>query len=184
MPHTRRTALASLALLTPLALAPRRTDARTATVILTRHAEKLADPPDDPALSPAGRARAERLARTLRAARLTHAYTTDYARTRQTVAPAAAAARLDPTIYDARDTPAIAASLAALPDGAVALVAGHSNTIPAIARALGASLGGLDADGNLGDAEYDRLVVLTLHAPDDGTMDALATLDLRLPMDD
>lgn len=177
---TRRAALATLALV-PLA-GTRSADERSATVILTRHAEKQAG--SDPALSDRGIARADHLAAMLLAANLTHIYTTDYQRTRQTVAPVAMAVGIDPTIYDARDTGAIARALASLGDGSVALVAGHSNTVPGIAVALGGSLDGLDARDHLDESEYDRLIVLTLHAHDERPMRAIGTLDLRVSLED
>ena len=172
---TRRTALAALALLPTLA---RRAEARTATIILTRHAEKQDGP--DPDLSPRGRRRADQLADMLVAARLTAIYTTDTRRTRQTVAPIAMRSNIEPGVY-AGD---IAPTLAELPDGARALVAGHSNTLPAIVRALGSRLEDLDDRGFLHDADYDRLVILTLHAENNHPLTAITVLDLRVDIHD
>ena len=59
------------------------------TIYLVRHAEKLAG--DDPSLTPEGAARAELLAETLGDAGIVRIYSTDYARTRGTAAPLAAA---------------------------------------------------------------------------------------------
>ncbi len=55
---------------------------------------------------------------------------------------------------------AIAESVRALPDDAVVLVVGHSNTVPLIARALGYA-----EAADMPDCEYDRMTVL--HVMDD-----------------
>jgi phosphohistidine phosphatase SixA len=182
--HTRRAALGTLAVAAPALLARSvGRDVRSATIIVVRHAEKDAQP-DDPPLSPRGILRADRLARLLGAARLTHAYSTDYRRTRATVAPAARAGGIGVEIYDAHDSATIASTLARLTHASRALVAGHSNTVPAIVGALGGGLEGLDARGFLDESEYDRLVVVTLLAEADGPMRALSTLDLRFSVED
>lgn len=114
--------------------APR--DADPLEVVVVRHAEKLADG-NDPALSDAGRARAQRLAYLLRGSPLVAAYSTDTQRTRQTAKPSADGHGLAVTIYNAR-MPAgefVAWLEQTHPHGTV-LVVGHSNTAPAIAAAL------------------------------------------------
>lgn len=132
------------------------------TVILVRHAEKAAEPKADPPLTPAGTARADALARTLRDAHLTHVITSGLARTRETAAPAARAAGVTPTTVAITDTTAahVAATVAAvrtLPRDAVALVVGHSNTIPLIAAGLGA----VDPAA-IPDCAFDGMLVMTL----------------------
>jgi phosphohistidine phosphatase SixA len=107
----------------------------TTVVFVVRHAEKAAG--DDPPLTAAGQARAEALATLLAHQPLVAVYSTPYLRTRQTVAPTAEQHGLGLTEYDpGSDLPA--AILAAHPGEAV-LVAGHSNTVPAIVAGLGAS---------------------------------------------
>lgn len=105
--------------------------------VVLRHAEKAADDPKDPALSEAGRARAERVADALADAPLRAAYATAYRRTQATAAPAAARRGLAVSTYDASMPAAgFAAELRrAHPEGTV-LIVGHSNTAPAIAAAL------------------------------------------------
>lgn len=111
-------------------------------VVLVRHAERAADPTADPPLSAAGRARAEALAAALDDADLDAVVVTQYKRTRETAAPAAEARGLTPIVIEAgSDTGRHAAEVAAairrqLP-GSVVLAVGHSNTVPAIIRALG-----------------------------------------------
>lgn len=58
-----------------------------AVFILVPHAETAADDPDDPALSPAGQARAQALARQLRDVPLEAVYADEFRRTQQTVMP-------------------------------------------------------------------------------------------------
>jgi len=58
----------------------------------------------------------------------------------------------------------LALKLLELPAGSVAVVAGHSNTIPALATLLGGTILGTEATAQgpmLSDSEYGRLFVLT-----------------------
>ncbi len=111
------------------------------TVVLVRHAEK-ADASADPVLSEAGQARAGALALALADAHPGHVFTSPLQRTQLTGGPTAEfhSVTLEPIGFDG-GTPAhvaaVAARVRALPDAAVVLVVGHSNTIPLIARALG-----------------------------------------------
>jgi broad specificity phosphatase PhoE len=109
------------------------------TVILVRHAEKV-DASSDPLLSEAGQRRAMDLAVALSDADLTHVFTSPLQRTVLTARPAAEAHAINPeTISFEGGTEAhilrIAERIRALPDDAVVLVVGHSNTVPLIARA-------------------------------------------------
>ena len=137
------------------------------TVFAVRHAEKGADDPRDPGLTSSGEARAAELARLLSAAGVTHLYSTDYRRTRDTLAPLEAATALDVELYDPGDVHGLAQRLRELPSGAVAVVAGHSNTTPGLVLALGGELEGLGTVRGapaLGEDEYDRLFQVTLPA--------------------
>lgn len=131
------------------------------TVLLVRHAEKAAQGGSDPALSEAGRARAAELARTCAAARPSTLFCSTFARTRQTLEPLAQASGLQPQARDPKQVDALAAELRALAPGSTAVVAGHSNTVPALAKALGAELHGL-TNGTLAETDYDRLFVLSI----------------------
>jgi phosphohistidine phosphatase SixA len=107
------------------------------TVYVVRHAEK--DPEGDkkdPPLSAVGKRRAETLARLLDGVDLRGVYATTYRRTKETVAPAAAAHRLGVQALAPGDLRGLVARVRAHAGGA-ALVAGHSNTVPEIAAALG-----------------------------------------------
>lgn len=148
--------LAVLALLLLVGTVPARAQAGpadTVVVFLVRHAEKL-DDSRDPPLSDVGQRRAVELARLLGDAGVSHVWSTEYQRTRATAQPLAAARGLSVRPYDANNLAGFAAELLAMPGRH--LVVGHSNTTPALARALGGNGGNL-----IGDLEYDRLYVLT-----------------------
>lgn len=139
---TRRSfALALAALLAaPAALAAQ----APTTVILVRHAEKVATDPRDPnpGLTPAGEQRARDLAQLLADKNVAGVITTQFARTQLTGQPTANAAHvaLD-SISAGRDmnahTAAIAARIRSAYAGKTVLVVGHSNTVPRIIAALG-----------------------------------------------
>jgi phosphohistidine phosphatase SixA len=109
-------------------------------VILVRHAEKSAEPGNDPPLSAAGAARAGALAVALRDARVTAVITTQFRRTRETAQPIADALRITPRVISAGSAAAhveaVAAAVRQYGEGTV-LVVGHGNTVPAIIAALG-----------------------------------------------
>ncbi len=144
--------------------------------VLVRHAEKAADDPKDPSLSGEGRARAEALSLMLGRAGVTHLFCSEFRRTRETLAPLASKTGLEPLVREASDGRGLASALRALPAAAIAVVAGHSNTVPALARELGAAPGGLSAEGHLDDGEYDRLLVVAV-GREEG--ESSAFLDLR-----
>ena len=129
------------------------------TIFVVRHAER-ADAgtsgasmmASDPELSETGRARAQSLAATLRDAKITAIYTTEYNRTKQTAEPLAKALGIQATVVPARDMQALVEKIKS---GGNALVVGHSNTVGPILQALGAS-----EQVTIGDADYDNLFVL------------------------
>jgi len=140
------------------------------TVILVRHAEKV-DASSDPLLSEAGQRRAVDLAVALSDSDLTHVFTSPLQRTVLTARPAAEAHAINPeTISFEGGTDAhiarIAGRIRALPDDAVVLVVGHSNTVPLIARALGET-----GPSEMADCEYDRLTLISVE--DDGDSPAV-----------
>lgn len=143
-------------------------------VYLVRHAEKAAQPANDPALTPAGELRARALDEVLAYAGVGAIITTQFARTKLTAAPLAKRLGLTP------ETVGIATGVASNPQaqadaarahiasvvaavkqhaGMTVLVVGHSNTIPEIIAALG---GPKFAD--LCDGDYDQLFMLEIPA--------------------
>lgn len=124
-------------------------------VYLARHAEKQADSPD-PSLTEEGTARAQALVRELAGRRIGAVFVTQYARTRETAAPLAERLGIEPTVMTAgSDTGAhvgeVVEAIRALPPGSIAVVVGHSNTIPAIIRSLGVATEVAIDDSRYGD---------------------------------
>lgn len=155
MLHRRTLLLAALALAclgVPRLVAQ---DAPT-VVYLVRHAEKV-DDSRDPLLSAAGTARAAALAVMLKDAGITHVWSTDFHRTRNTATPTATALGLTVEIYNPGAPAEFVARLKATPGRH--LVVGHSNTTPGLVKALGG-----DPQGEIVDTEYDRLYIVTLHS--------------------
>ncbi len=124
------------------------------TIFFVRHAEKAQGGDEkDPELSEQGHARAESLANALKDAGITSIFATEFKRTQQTAQPLARATQSDVTILPAKETEQLAAKLKAS-EGNVLVVA-HSNTIPEIAKALGASI-----VFAIDETDYDDLFVL------------------------
>ena len=119
-------------------------------VVAVRHAEKQVDGTDDPALSDAGQARANELARVLADAGVDAIYTTTLRRTRDTAKPLADRLSIPIVELDPRDTEGLIARLRKHP-GETVLVVGHSNTVPDIVTKLGAK------GTPLAEHEYDDL---------------------------
>ena len=127
-------------------------------IFIVRHAER-ADASADSPLSPAGEARARRLAEMLKDAGITQILTTDVRRTIQTAAPLAAALHLTAAALKAGDQDAIVARLHAASARDRVLVIGHSNTVPALLRALG-----IMPEVAIADGDYDNLFLVVPHA--------------------
>lgn len=134
------------------------------TVIVVRHAERADGGADrDPELSEVGRRRARELAGGLEHAGVQEILVTQFRRTQQTAEPLAASSGLTPRILavgpggvDAH-VEALLAALEARPEAEVVLVVGHSNTVPAIVRALsGHPVPAMSED------EYGTLYVVSL----------------------
>ena len=115
--------------------------AQTTTIILLRHAEKDTTQPNatmmkaDPPLTKAGEARAVQLLTVLKAYQPDVIYSTNYSRTKATVTPLAQKFGKDIVVYNPADLPKFAEELC-LQKGKTVIVAGHSNTTPALVNAL------------------------------------------------
>jgi len=134
----------------------------TTTVIFVRHAEKLAEPSDDPGLSEAGLQRAAELARQLVDADVVAGvdanYSTSYRRTEETARPVADALSLPITSYDASNTATIMDEIVKIHKGKIILVVGHSNTIPALIGNMGAS----KKVPEIKEDEYDNIYIVSI----------------------
>jgi phosphohistidine phosphatase SixA len=151
------TYLRTISLILTLSLAA---SAAPAVVLLVRHAEKEAAPADDPALTVGGKRRAAELALVVQAWAAggvpVHAlFATELRRTQQTLQPVAAATGVAVSVVSAKDTAALVKRILAV-EGGIVVVAGHSNTVPEIVRALGGPAGIV-----IEDSEFDRLFALT-----------------------
>ena len=133
------------------------------TIVVVRHAEKGNDNPTDPSLSEEGVLRALALAKQFGSAKVTHLFASEFQRTQQTLAPLSKATGVSVQVVPARDPKALLSALQNLPRNSVAIVAGHSNTVPALVAALAPSAP-LVKDAKalaLTEADYDRLYVIT-----------------------
>lgn len=131
------------------------------TVYIVRHAEKAANPVNDPPLTEIGQDRALALKEVLADAKISAIISTPTIRTTTTAKPLADALGLTIETVPVQGSIAahagqVAAAVKAKAGQSV-LVVGHSNTINAIATALG---GPKIAD--LCDGEYDQIFVLHL----------------------
>jgi broad specificity phosphatase PhoE len=161
----------------------RKATTRRATVIFLRHAEALprTDGNQNPHLNDLGKARAKIQAKTLAAAGVTRVFATELHRTQETATPLAESLGLKVEQYRASNSKAFANTLRDLKDGEVALVVGHSNTVPVMVKVLGGELAGLDKKGYLPDTQHNHMIVQVLSSAEQGeAMRALQTLDLRI----
>ncbi len=157
--HARRIliCLFAAALAAPAAAQESRT-----VVILVRHAERATEPAGDPGLTPRGQARAAELAEVLADAGVSAIYSTQYQRTRQTADSVARRLGLqvhvDPATGNVDEhSRNLASRILEQHAGRTVLVVGHSNTVPALARAFGAA-----DPGPIEDHEYHDLVIVVV----------------------
>ena len=103
------------------------------TIYLTRHAEKMSTG-KNPELDAIGQFRTKNIAAMLSSVGITHIFSTDYNRTKQTATPLAKYLNLEIQIYNPADLNDFAEKLKKI-DGAI-LVVGHSNTTPQLTTLL------------------------------------------------
>ena len=136
---------------------------QSTVVFIVRHAEKAAQPANDPPLTPAGEARAAALADVLSNASIGAIISTPYLRTMNTAKPLAD--KLGVRVDTVGTAGGVAVHAKATADavrkhaGKAVLVVGHSNTITAIAAALGAP-----KLPDLCDGDYDQLLMIEIAA--------------------
>lgn len=106
---------------------------------------------------------ARELAALLRVAGEDRLLATAYRRAQETLAPLAAVPGLEVKILPAADLEAWKTVLEALPPGSTALIAGHSKTLPALARALGTEIPDRQ-EGRLPHQAHGRLTAFGLAA--------------------
>ena len=131
------------------------------TLYLVRHSEKLLDDGDDPGLMEEGKQRSDQLAAWLGDKNIVDIWSSDYRRSRETAAPLADTQGQALKLYDPHDLPALAGHLRGNRNNA--LIVGHSNTTPDLARLLCVCL-----IGDMEDSDYDQLIVVTVSGEDTG----------------
>ncbi len=125
------------------------------TLYLVRHAEKQQDGGRDPELTKEGKARSKQLANWFQDKNIKDIWSSDYKRTRDTAQPLVSRLGLKLSVYDPRDLAGLAVKLRK--NQRTALIAGHSNTTPELARMLcDCSIEDMD------ESEYDRLIVISV----------------------
>jgi broad specificity phosphatase PhoE len=134
------------------------TAAAQSAVFIVRHAERAdagtTPPPGaDPDLSAIGHARAESLAALLKDARIGQIFITEFKRTGQTAEPLARLSGIAPTIVTQKDVSGLVDRLKTAAGNV--LVVGHSNTVPEIIAALGAT-----EKVTVGENEFDNLFIV------------------------
>ncbi len=137
--------------------------ATTTTIVLVRHAEKQPGTIDDAPLTPQGEQRAARLAQMLGDAdtfgRVQKIYITDTKRSQQTAEELAQRLNLKPVVVEAGTTArALADRVLSENRGGVALVVGHSNTVPQLV----ARLAHADQVPPIREEEFDTMYVVTV----------------------
>jgi broad specificity phosphatase PhoE len=123
-------------------------------VYLVRHAEKV-DESRDADLSPAGMARAVALSRFFEKIEFDLLVASQYQRTQKTLGPLAAAKDMTVETIPAGEPRILIERIRALEGGTI-LVAGHSNTVPDLIKALGGGTTAID------DSDYDNLYLVIL----------------------
>ena len=123
-------------------------------IYIVRHAER-ADQSADSGLSTAGVGRSYKLRDMLHDADITRIFTTELRRAIDTATPLAAARHLTPLPIPADDVEALAARIASSGPRDRVLVVGHSNTVPALLRALH-----VDPPIAIADDDYDNLFIV------------------------
>jgi phosphohistidine phosphatase SixA len=123
-------------------------------IVVVRHAEKV-DESADPALSAAGIARAEALARVLKSMDIKAVYVTQYQRTWLTADAVMKARDLKPTQVHSDKTPDLAERMKKEFPNDVVLTVGHSNSVPRLLKILGVT-----ENIEIAHEEYDNLFIV------------------------
>jgi broad specificity phosphatase PhoE len=125
-------------------------------ILVVRHAERAdagMQAQNDPPLSAAGEARAQKLAAMLADAGVKDIFATEFKRTQDTAKPLAMKTGVAVEQVGSKDAALLIAKIKSHPDDVV-LVIGHSNTLPAILKALAG------VEVAIADNEYDNLFVV------------------------
>jgi broad specificity phosphatase PhoE len=129
------------------------------TVILVRHAEKKIEPNNqDPDLAPEGVERANEIARVFGNAGINSIFATQYKRTQQTVKPLSDRIGVLVTVLEAKQPEELVKRIQTDLRGQTIFIAGHNNTVPAIASQLSG-----ETFPVIPESEYDNLFIVTIY---------------------
>jgi phosphohistidine phosphatase SixA len=139
------------------------------TVYLVRHAERAAEPQQDPPLTEQGVARSQALARLLSTAGIKGILTSQATRTKLTAEPLATKLGITPTALALKVSPTNPRQITEestketvdkiLSAGGNVLVVGHSNSIPDVIKMLGG-----DVAPAIDEKKFDDLFIVTVYA--------------------
>ena len=135
--------------------------AQKTTVWIVRHAEKADEPAGDPPLSASGNIRAQALISALKRTPISQLIATQYQRTQQTLLPISTERHLPITVLEAKKPlethiQHIVEQVHAVKGNS--LIAGHSNTVPLIIKALGGP-----EITNISEDDYSQLFLLSIN---------------------
>jgi 2,3-bisphosphoglycerate-dependent phosphoglycerate mutase len=139
----------------------------TKTIFLVRHAEKDTIPKDNPILTDAGYERSYRLAEMFKKTRLDAIYSTLYNRTLHTVDSLSTLKGLKTMIYQPKDLKQIGADITSSKEVNKVIVAGHSNTTPALANVF---MGEKIIDAGFDESDYDNILIVQITAAGQKTL--------------
>jgi 2,3-bisphosphoglycerate-dependent phosphoglycerate mutase len=133
----------------------------TSTLIIVRHAEKAAQPAEDPGLSTDGQLRAYLLADVLSdvdvVAGVDAIYVTHTRRSEETARPLANRLKLSLNYYEPQDYEGLKKTIEKNHKGKIVLVVAHSNTIPPMVAAFSGS----KKIAPIGDDQYHDMFILS-----------------------
>lgn len=131
----------------------------TKVIYLIRHAEKDTVPAKNPILTDQGYERSYALAQIFKSTRLDAVYSTLYNRTMHTVDSLTTMKGISTKIYQPKELKSLSAELLESTDLNRVLIAGHSNTTPALAGVL---MGEQQFTEGFDESDYTNLLIFTV----------------------
>jgi broad specificity phosphatase PhoE len=129
----------------------------TYKVYVVRHAEKSAEPPNDPLLTVEGQARSQALKERLQHSKIRRIYSTNTIRTTKTAEPLAQSLGINIETYPARPDTAFIGKIKT--NAVDQLIVGHSNTIDDVVNMI---MGSKVVPSDLPETIYDNLYIIKM----------------------
>jgi phosphohistidine phosphatase SixA len=148
-------------------------------VFFVRHAETASSTRTnrDPELSKLGLQRSEALAKLLKSSGATHLFASEFMRTQSTLKALGEVCDLEVKVIPAGSAALQLDTLRSLPAGSVAVVCGHSNTVPAMVSKLGGKIAEFQnvpmAKQVLEHNAYNRIFLVVLPASEGAATKAI-----------